>query len=185
MPQDWWDDFPAQDIDGYQWLGRHLFPKFLDYNPVFPTTVCMKRDLYERCGGIDERFSRLGCWDAHFTWRCVLHGASACDRSITAETRKHLGNFSKKRSRINLERAEMLETAWADQWIPAGFEGQIAKAINDSRITAAWWAWHDSDYEFLQQVAKGVDPEAMPKELKIRILLSYLPFLKTIRSCLT
>ena len=175
MPPDWWVDFSPIDSDGFQWLGGNLFPKFLAKNPVFPTSVCFSRKLYDACGGIDPKFSRLGCWDAHFTWRCVLAGQVACDRHITVETRKHGGNFSKKRSRVMLERALMLNTAWEDGWIPRDYNEVVSQAALASKIEALGWAWREADYVAMRSLWQELQSTQVPHDLKLRAMLAHLP----------
>lgn len=173
MPQGWWRSFGQKDIYDFQKLGSRLLPNFLEYNPVFPTSACLKKDLYKRCGGIDAQYSRLGCWDAHFTWRCVMHGVTACDHKITVETRKHGKNFSKKRSHVNLERAQMLEQAWKDGWIPNIYADEISTAMLNSKITALNWAWRDKDHELIKQVAKSVALFDLPGKLAVKVMVSH------------
>ena len=175
MPQAWWDDFAAANEEGFQWLGKDLLGKFLDFNPVFPTSICFSRSLYARCGGIDPQYSRLGCWDAHFIWRCVLHGSVACDRKITVETRKHGANFSKKRSRVCLERVQMLESAWHAGWIPVTVKANIFRAIHSSLIEGAWHAWNEKDYPFFFDAVRQIPSQELPRGLKLRALFARLP----------
>jgi len=181
MPQDWWRSFSPKDNNNFQRLGSRLLPNFLNYNPVFPTSVCLKKDLYTRCGGIDAQFSRLGCWDEHFTWRCVMHGVTACDHNITVETRKHGKNFSKKRSYVNLERAQMLEQAWKDGWIPNVYANDISTAILNSKITALNWAWRDKDHELIRKVGKSVALFDLPVKLVAKVVASYFLGLRPVK----
>lgn len=175
MPANWWSEFDAPDSDGFQRLGRGLLLKFLTKNPVFPTSVCFSRKLYQISGGIDPKFSRFGCWDAHFTWRCVLAGQVACDRHITVETRKHGGNFSRKRSRVMLERAAMLGAAWEDGWIPMAYEGAVSEAALASKIEALHWAWHEGDYAGMRRIWGELQSANVPRSLQWRAMLAYLP----------
>jgi glycosyltransferase involved in cell wall biosynthesis len=174
IPPDWLDGFPHPDDEGFQLLGRDLLGTFLKLNPVFPTSTCFSRELYEKCGGIDPKFSRLGCWDAHFTWRLVLHGNTACDHNITVETRRHAGSFSRLKSRVYVQRSEMIQTSWKDGWIPDKYFPQITQSILDSIIEASWWAWHEKDHQFLREISRKTSITDFPLPLKLRILYSRL-----------
>lgn len=175
MPQSWWDGFGSPNHDDFQWLGKDLLAKFLDYNPVFPTAACFSRALYARCGGIDPQYSRLSCWDAHFTWRCVLHGTVACDRKITVETRKHSSNFSIQRSRGCLERTQMLDSVWREKWIPPTLEANIFSAIRSSLIEGAWSAWNEKNYSTFFQAFRQIPAKDLPRGLKLRAAFASLP----------
>jgi glycosyltransferase involved in cell wall biosynthesis len=168
IPARWWPREQMNEAGDYCHLGRGLFRQFLDYNPVFPTSVCLKRALYDAMGGIDAQFSRLGCWDAHFTWRSVLHGEVACDRRITVSTRKHVNNFSRKRSHVNLQRADMLGQAWADGWIPAPYRADVERALTEANLRAARWAWMDRDYDTFDTALARVAPGQIPVSLRAR-----------------
>lgn len=168
IPADWWPGDTSAVKDGFQRLGRDLFGQFLRYNPVFPTSVCMTRALYVAMGGIDPQFSRLGCWDAHFTWRSVLHGVVGCDSKITVSTRKHAQNFSRKRSQVNLQRAQMLGTAWHDGWIPAQYGPAVEQAIEQTCLRAARWAWTERDFAMIDSALAPVRPAHIPADIRWR-----------------
>lgn len=175
IPAGWWDGLPAADADGFRYLGPNQLARFLDYNPVFPTASMMHRSLYARSGGIDPVFSRLGCWDAHMTWRCVLHGSVASDDTITAATRRHAGNFSRTRSRVNIERAGMLERARQDGWIPPDYHGAIERAISASRVDAAAWAWLEHDYRTMREQLARVPAAQIDRGLRLKAMIARLP----------
>ncbi|MDE2370303.1 MAG: glycosyltransferase [Burkholderiales bacterium] len=174
IPPGWMKSFPKPDADGFQDLGHDLLGPFLRNNPVFPTSTCFSRELYERCGGIDPQFSRLGCWDAHLTWRFVLHGRVACDHRITVETRRHGGSFSRKKSRVYTQRAEMLRQAWRDGWIPPKYGSDIEQAIVDSNIEAAQWAWNEKDHRYFREIASKSSIRTFPRALQLRLIYSWL-----------
>ncbi|MBT0960585.1 glycosyltransferase family 2 protein [Denitromonas iodatirespirans] len=175
IPAGWWDGLPAADADGFRYFGPDQLARFLDYNPVFPTAAMMSRRLYERSGGIDPVFSRLGCWDAHMTWRCVLHGAVASDDTITASTRRHAGNFSRQRSRVNIERASMLDRARQDGWIPAKYHVALERAIAASRVDAASWAWLEHDYRTMREQLARVPAAQIDRNLRLKAMIARLP----------
>lgn len=168
LSPDWWAATMTGTRGDFVRLGGELLRPFLQYNPVFPTSVCMTRALYERMGGIDAKFSRLGCWDAHFTWRSVLHGQVACDRRVTVSTRKHIQNFSRKRSQVNLQRAEMLTGAFHDGWIPNQYDADVRRAVVDSRIRAARWAWMERDFPLVRSALASVPSTHIPAGLRLR-----------------
>ena len=172
VPPDWLENFPNPDNDGFQLLGRNLLRQFLKYNPVFPTSTCFSRALYKKCGGIDPKFSRLGCWDAHFTWRLVLHGNTACDHAPTVSTRRHAGSFSRKKSTVYVQRAEMLNESRNDGWLPKSLDSQITQSILDSMVEASWWAWYERDFEALLKIAGNSSFKDYPTALKLRIIYS-------------
>jgi len=148
----WWRDFEEPDGSGMQFMGRCLIEKFLQENPVFPLTLCFSQDLWRRSGGIEDKYSRLGCWDAHMTWRLVLHGCVSSDHSITAKRREHSTNFSKKRSHVNMERALMLESEISSGKIPVQHRQVVEEQIFASRLRAARWAWDDEDYSLVGSI---------------------------------
>ena len=164
VPDEWWNAFPPPDKDGFQWLGSDLLPFFLRRNPVFPFTACISRDLWRRSGGVEDKFSRFGCWDAHMTWRLALHGTIACDHTITAERREHATNFSKKRSRVSLERIAMLQASIEDGLIPAQYAEVVTEQIWRSHHSAARYAWDEHDYASLRQILGKTPPRRWRSE---------------------
>lgn len=172
---EWWNNLGPTDTEGYRWLGKDLFGNFLRENPVFPLTACFSQKLWEKLGGIDDRFSRFRCWDAHLTWKLALHGNVACDTQITAKRREHLGNFSKQRSQANLERATMLKQSWDDGWIPSKYRELVDQQIAFSEARAADWAWNDHDYETLRKIIRKKPIQSWNGRFFRNIAGAYLP----------
>lgn len=92
-PEGYWDG--ARKIDDDMWiLDVPLYERLLTYHPIFPSTVVMGRDFFERVGGFDERWGRTVGEDVEFTLRCVQHAPAGVIAKPVVGIRKHRGNFS-------------------------------------------------------------------------------------------
>ena len=69
------------------------------FQPIFPSTVVMTRDLYDRVGGFDPAMSHVPSEDLEFTLRCVRRGPIGVIAHPTVSVRKHAGNTSRSAAR--------------------------------------------------------------------------------------
>lgn len=175
MPNGWWEHFPSANSDGFQMLGRSAFDKFLAANPAFPSTIAIKRSLYERVGGIREKFSRVPSEDADLTRRCVAEGCVACDRAITVNVRKHVGNFSADAVRNLLGRIEVLDESIRDGSVHQVHLSAVVDAIKVTRQQAMRAAFFHRDFETFAAVYRIVPFSERPLDLQLRGLFTYLP----------
>ena len=144
-------------------------------NPAFQSTIAIKRSLYERVGGIREKFSRLPSEDADLTRRCVAAGCVACDRAITVEVRKHIGNFSADAVKNLLGRIQIREECLRDDSVPEVLHSEIAEAIKATRLQAMRGTFFHRDFESFAAVSPMVPFSERPWDLKLRSLFARLP----------
>jgi glycosyltransferase involved in cell wall biosynthesis len=175
MPVGWWDHFPKPTSDGFRLLGKSTFDKFVMANPAFPSTIAIRRSLYERVGGIRDKFSRVPSEDADLTRRCVAAGCVACDTAITVELRKHADSFSADALKTLLGRIEILEESMGDGSVPRAHLADVAEAIRTTRQQALRAAFFQRDFETFAAVSSMVPFSGRPPDLKLRSVLARLP----------
>jgi GT2 family glycosyltransferase len=175
MPDGWWDGFPPATPEGFRRLGSGLFAKFLEANPALVSTIAIKRSLYERVGGIREKFSRTLGEDADLTRRCVAEGCVACDTAITVELRRHSASFSSHPLKNLLGRMAILEESLRDGSVPEACRSEVIEAIGVTRQQALRAAFHRRDFEAFRCLSGQVPFSALPFALKLRGLFACLP----------
>jgi hypothetical protein len=96
-PDQWWDKVTTNLSDTGNWalLHQDAYNDFLRFQPIFPTALFFKRDLYNEIGGISSKVSRMNSEDAHLTRRLLAYGTTGCCKEISVQIRKHDDNFSK------------------------------------------------------------------------------------------
>jgi glycosyltransferase involved in cell wall biosynthesis len=175
MPGGWWDGFPPATPEGFRRLGSGLFAKFLAANPSLVSTIAIKRSLYERVGGIREKFSRTLGEDADLTRRCVAKGCVACDTAITVELRKHSASFSSRPVTALLGRMAILEESLRDGSVPQACRSEVIEALGATRQQALRAAFYRRDFEAFRRLSDRVPFSDLPLDLKLRELFARLP----------
>lgn len=175
MPTGWWDRFPKATSEGFQLLGRSTFGNFVTANPAFPSTIAVKRGLYERVGGIRTKFSRVQGEDADLTRRCVAEGCVACDTAITVELRKHAGSFSAHPLKDLLGRIRILEESLQDGSVREVHRPNMVQAIRVTRQQALRSAFYHRDLETFRRLCVQASFVELPLDLKLRDLVTRIP----------
>jgi glycosyltransferase involved in cell wall biosynthesis len=175
MPSGWWEHFPRATSDGFRLLGKGAFGKFVMANPAFPSTIAIKRSLYEAVGGIREKLSRIPSEDADLARRCVAEGCVACDTAITVDLRRHSDSFSADGIRNLLGRIEILEESMRDGSVPTAHLPEVVAAIRATRQRALRAAFFHRDFETFAALSGKVPFSERPLDLKLRSLLTSLP----------
>jgi glycosyltransferase involved in cell wall biosynthesis len=93
-PPGWWAQMIKTREDHFADLGLAPYTGFLSFQPIFPSAMMFRRELYDAVGGIWPAVSRWRAEDAHLTRRLLLRARVACDFQPTTAIRKHPGNFS-------------------------------------------------------------------------------------------
>ncbi|NOR68250.1 MAG: glycosyltransferase [Methylomarinum sp.] len=128
----WWQQFPDPDQDNCVFMGQQAYIPFLSFNPGSPVTTVMTRELYDKIGGIDPRYSRMVAEDADMARKAVLHGIVLCDKTVTAKQRRHSGNMSAQVLQNLLGKCQILENHISFNIAPKTMHPAIQLAIGET-----------------------------------------------------
>lgn len=151
-PPGWWDT-AGETIDGdLVLMHRPAFRQVLAFDPAYPTTWGIRRDVYRRLGGIDPRFSRLQAEDSAFLRHCTLATTMAGDRRVTALYRRHGKNKSQNKVGNFLGSAEILSQQLNSGIIPAEYRDDAMRFIINRRKPAYLTAFWDKDFPLMREL---------------------------------
>ena len=167
-PTGWWEQFPPPDEDNVILMGDGCYLPFLRFNPGSPVTTVMTRELYDRIGGIDPRYSRMAAEDADLCRKAVLHGTVLCDRTVTARQRRHQGNMSGYIVDNLLGKCTILEDHLRLGVAPPSYHAAIREEINLTLHEAFRAAWYAGDHEACFAIAKRVGVSSLSLKDKLR-----------------
>ena len=146
----------------------------LEFNPAFPSGVVMKRDLYDRVGGIRDKYSRCHAEDTDFTRRAMLdpHAVVACDLKVTWKYRRTGKNMSTTNYKNSLWRGRIINDLIADGLVPEEFRAASLRRVSESFTEAFRLAFWDGHYRDAVDIYKSINTKLGPKD-KLRYMMAF------------
>jgi cellulose synthase/poly-beta-1,6-N-acetylglucosamine synthase-like glycosyltransferase len=169
-PDKWWQQFPTPDADNCVLMGRTAYKPFLSYNPGSPVTTVMTRELYDKIGGIDPRYSRMVAEDADMARKAILQGNVLCDLTVTAKQRRHDGNMSAQVLHNLLGKCQILENHIALNIAPEILHADILSAINETLQEAFVASYYAQNKEEAKRIIAKVGWNNLSTKDKLRYL---------------
>ena len=166
-PAGWWrkttegENIRTINADGY----KH----FLDFNPVFTSCLAIRRDFYDRIGGINPAYSRMCSDDADLTRRAVLFGKLACINLTTVRIRKFADNMSSSIAKWKYDRAIILRDQLQAGIVPQEYISATQRSIAESFLDSFRHAYWANDADLLKRSYKAADR----RDLTLRDRLRY------------
>jgi len=152
-----------------------LTRRLLDYQPLFPTGCVVRKSFYERIGGYDTRFNRVGAEDFEFLLRAASAGHVAVCRKPLARIRKHPGNDSASNLRQLLGECLILEYSLANHAGAKSFSGEILASVQKRRLAAFDMAFAEGDFACAGQIAARLGQMPLSANYLFKRCLSLLP----------
>jgi len=174
-PPGYWD-MPRRELgNGSFAVTVSMFDRLLCHQPIFPSTVLIKRALIDRVGGWDEALGRLLSEDLEFTLRCVVRPPVGVVSQPLVGIRKHVGNISGNALRQIMAEVEILR--YVREHHPAAKEH--ARLIEDEvirrRTIAAALAFENGNFETVRQVMAEVPRSSVSWRLQLKSFIAQCP----------
>ena len=173
-PDGWWENLGQANSDDCLILDNDFYLHLLRFNPVWPTTAVMSRDLYDSIGGIDPRYSRLVNEDADMTRKAVLHGYTLCDFITTAMQRRHAGNTSGSELKTLLGKCQILENHIALAIAPEQLHSTIKMTIDVTLHEAFLAAYYAEDRQAIKEIASKLGFTRLSIKDQLRFISLFL-----------
>jgi GT2 family glycosyltransferase len=164
---------PAAYFEGSKRIGDfvcdvpHLFARMLQFQPLFMSGVTIRRDLFTRIGGFDERLRGVKAEDWEFTLRAVAATRTALCVKPLARVRKHLGNDSADSLLMKLGEIEILQYALNHHPGAKGYAAAIHESIDARRIDAFNSAFARGDFALALDLLCRLNK--LPSDMKSRL----------------
>lgn len=151
-PPDWLRTFCAES-EGEFIRFTNAFMAHMRHNAAYLSGIAFSRNLYDRCGGINPKYSRWLSEDFEFTCRLALFSKQAAfDKHVCWKYRRHASNFSTSNEHRNiLAGARILENQLEDGIIPQALISKVVECIlHRKRIAFMGAYWKGKDLEALE-----------------------------------
>jgi glycosyltransferase involved in cell wall biosynthesis len=168
--------FDGAQRDGDFWTGLpDLYARVLAYQPFFPTGSVLRRGFYERIGGYDPHFNRVGSEDLEFLLRAVSQGSIALCARPLARVRKHASNDSGDAMRQTKGEIEILEFALARHPAAQRYRDAVLHSMNMRRLDLFNAAFARGAFDLADAMLGTLRPQPRDRRFRIKALITRMP----------
>lgn len=173
-PKDFFEDFTR--VDGACSISQSsLYDRILQFQPIFPSTVLMKKDFFEQVGGFDESLGRNPSEDLEFTLRCVERPPIGVVSEPVVGIRKHQTNFSGDLYATALGRIGIYEYVLRHHSVSAHTRSLLLKQIATNQADAAYNAFRSRDFAACAKLLSEVPARYLTPKMKMKLAISKCP----------
>lgn len=156
LPIGFWD-LPKREVErGLFVVEAPLFERLLSYQPIFPSTIMMKRTFYETVGRWEDSLGRTVGEDFEFTLRCAYRSPVGVVAAPVVGIRKHTTNFSGDALRIMLGDIEILRYVLKNHSRAQDYVDVIEEQISRRSAGAAEGAFEMGDFKTVRRLLRYV-----------------------------
>jgi glycosyltransferase involved in cell wall biosynthesis len=152
-----------------------FYRRTLDFQPLFPSGLTLRKSFYFRIGGYDPAFNRVGAEDWEFTLRVLSAGRVALCRKALVRVRKHGGNDSADSLYMNLGEAKILEHALASHDAAPRYAAAIGAAIRHRKLAAFNLAFERGDFTLAGRLLAELGSLPATTKMRLKRLILSLP----------
>lgn len=177
-PPGYWDIPKIDDTPKAFVVTVPFYPNIVKFQPVFPSTVIMRKEFFCRVGGFDESFGRMCSEDFEFTLRCTQESPIGVVTEPVVGIRKHDLNFSHGRLpgiSFILSDIEILEYSLRNHRLGPRYINLIRESIVDRYISVAYEAFVLGEFELFKNAIKKIPLEKRSWKLKLKAAIVGLP----------
>lgn len=150
-----------------------MFERLLVHQPIFPSTLMMKRSFFEGAGRWRESLGRTPSVDLEFHLRCVCRPPIGVVVAPVVGIRKHASNFSGDPLKTTLGEIEILRYALANNPTAKSYERAIEAEIVSRSASAARGAFSAGNFEAARRLIRAVPYRSRTWKLHVKNVISY------------
>ena len=152
-----------------------LYDRILQFQPIFPSTILIKKTFFDQLGGFDDNLGRNPSEDLEFTLRCVETPPIGVVFEPVVGIRKHLTNFSGDDYATAIGRIEIFEYALSHHSVSATTRALLLNQIAINQVDASYKAFATRDFDACKKLLSGVPGHYLPSNTKIKLAISKCP----------
>jgi glycosyltransferase involved in cell wall biosynthesis len=152
-----------------------FYDRIIRFQPIFPSTILMKKSFYWELGGFDESFGRTPSEDLEFTLRCVQHAPIGIVVEPVVGIRKHSSNFSGDNYATARGRIEIFNYALTHHSVTEPIKSSLLDQITVNRVDASYTAFATRDFATCKNLLTGVPARFLTPKTRIKLAISQCP----------
>jgi glycosyltransferase involved in cell wall biosynthesis len=174
-PTGYWD-LPRREIERDLFVVEApMFSRLLLHQPIFPSTLMMKRSFFECVGRWNEPLGRTRSVDLEFHLRCVSRGNIGVVSSPVVGIRKHAANFSGDPLKNGIGELAILRYVLENNPVANRYSSMIRKQIIIRSVQAAEIAFEAGSFEAMLDLLSAVPLNDRSWRLHLKNLVARCP----------
>ncbi len=170
-PDGFWEGIASRKAEGGAIFTEPLYPHLLKFQPIFPSTIVMKKSLFESVGGFDAKFARTASEDFEFTLRCVAEAPVGMIETSLVGVRRHHGNFSANQLKNLLGEVKILTPCTGRTMPPrSATSGEIDADIRRRNLEALELAFSNGDYDLVRSLATRIGTNGLGFKPRLKVI---------------
>lgn len=161
--------------DEYCVIDEPLFSKLLLNQPIFPSTVLMKRSLFDKIGGFVDSLGRTLSEDLEFSLRCVSQAPIGIVMTPLVGIRKHNSNFSNDSLKNKIGEIDILKYVMANHNLNNDDVGAVKNQISHRSADVVTQAFAVGDLETVIRYFRTIPPTQRTGTMYIKASIARLP----------
>jgi glycosyltransferase involved in cell wall biosynthesis len=152
-----------------------LFARVLSYQAIFPSCTLMRRDFFERVGGLNPAFGRNPSDDLEFTLRCVKEKPAGIVVRPTVDIHRHGQNHSGDWIRTIAGSIAILKYARENHGLSAEYREAVDREIVSRCINGIDCCFAQRRFDDVALFAENLTGAAMQRKTAIKIAVARQP----------
>lgn len=159
-----------------------LYARTIDFQPLFPTAMTIRKSFYQELGGYNTTFNRVGSEDWEFTLRAISAGNVALMSIPLSRIRRHAGNDSASALHMILGEIKILEFAQKSHALAKRYDQQIRIGLENRRINAFNLSFGQGDLILARRFLAELGGVSFNLKLTLKKLVLALPEVVRLRA---
>lgn len=173
-PKDFFEDFTKVD-DACAVSESSLYDRILQFQPIFPSTVLLKKTFFEKLGGFDVSLGRNPSEDLEFTLRCVESPPIGVVIEPVVGIRKHQTNFSGDLYATAIGRIEIYDYVLNHHSVSGTTRALLLNQITLNQMDASYNAFKSGNFAACANLLSAVPARYLTPKMKIKLAISKFP----------
>lgn len=174
-PAGYWDSLLTR-IDGdLAVISGDFYRPLLRFQPVFPSTLAMRREFFDRLGGMAPAAGRILSGDLEFTLRCAVHPPLGVVTKPVVQIRKHASNISGNQLRTVLGEVQILRYAVAHHPEAKPYLADLDLQIVRRSAAAADAAFVIGDFDLVRRILREEPRAGRGAKRHLKAWISRMP----------
>jgi glycosyltransferase involved in cell wall biosynthesis len=152
-----------------------LYDSIIQFQPIFPSTVVMKKAFFDDMGGFNDSFGRNPSEDLEFTLRAVDCPPIGIVTEPVVGIRKHLTNFSGNNYATALGRIEIFNYAADHHSVSEATKSLLLRQVAINRVDASYEAFASKDFAACTKLLSEVPAQYLTSKTRIKLAISKCP----------
>ena len=167
-----WDGIPHETGATFSIVGSFPTTRLLPVYPFWPSTLVIRRNLFDRLNGWNETLKGIKSEDIEFVFRAIKSGQLGIIWTPTVHYRVHAENDSGSNLSVALGRTHVWGILLSDPNTSADEKLSLANAIDNALHGILFSAFSSKKYKVALQASKNIDRLNLSPSEKIKVAIS-------------